>query len=143
MAEHSTVAISNGGKCESHSDIRWVRHRTNQKRKWAASSLKSYAKMFVAQFHQMSHIKPTLAPKTKRRTARHSSPRTPPAVPSDSTFLRLRRKRKAESRSDSAFHSQQLQKIMRQDFQRKRFELCSEIRTVGLYQNFVLKYFSS
>ena len=27
--------------------------------------------------------------KTRRRTARHSSPQTPPAVPSDSIFLRL------------------------------------------------------
>ena len=52
---------------------------------------------------------PPLAPKTKRRTARHSSPRTPPAVPSDSTFLRLRRNQpdggETAERSDSAFHS--------------------------------------
>ena len=43
--------------------------------------------------------------KTKRRTARHSSPQTPPAVPSDSIFFEIATEKKKAERSESAFHS--------------------------------------
>jgi len=67
MAEHSTVSISNGGKCESHSDIRWVRHKPGQKRKWAASSNCDCARMIVDQMVELSHMNPTRPPKTTFR----------------------------------------------------------------------------
>ena len=73
MAEHSTVAISNGGKCESHSDIRWMRHRLSQKRKWAASSNCDCARMVVAQMVELSQMT-SPAPKTaSQRTTKTNS----------------------------------------------------------------------
>ena len=96
--------------------------------------LRDCDKMVVAQFHHLSHItfcdscsffslflcsrRPPQ--KTKRRTARHSSPQTPPAVPSDTTFLRLRPKRKQCREATPHFIQE---KITPADFQRKMFEL--------------------
>jgi len=78
MAEHSTVAISNGGKCESHSDIRSDAPQSQSEAKVGRFESRDCAKMPVAQFHQMSHIS---TPPQKQSGGRHGIPPLKPLLP--------------------------------------------------------------
>ena len=84
-----------------------MRHIRPLKRKWAASSLKTCAKMPVAQFHQLSH---TLNPPPPEKSGR--------VAPKKQTV-----------RADGVLppHPQSSVRplLIFPDFRRKRFELCS------------------
>jgi len=110
MAKHSTVATSDGGKCESHSDIR-LDAPQNSIRSGSGpirATETDCARMVVAHMVELSHTEPPQKPHSGARPKQivRADGVLPPHPQASVRPLHLSViSKKTASRSDSAFHS--------------------------------------